>query len=282
MTISDFRQLFVTSLSRLYSEQETRAIFHLYMDEKFHIPFSQLYLNMNQPLSETIDYQGDLERLSRGEPIQYVMGQTEFYGLTFGVNPSVLIPRPETEELVDAIINKVDKNQKIRILDIGTGSGAIAISLAAHLPNAEVFAVDCSEKALAVAQNNAKNNAVQVTFVKWNIFDSIPATIKDIDILVSNPPYIPVNERDKMQINVTAYEPSLALFVPDDAPIIFYKHIAEVGKTLLKPQGSIAVEIHEDFGNQVVDTFTKEKFKEVTLMKDLNGKDRFVFCKKNE
>ena len=216
----------------------------------------------------------DFEKLKSGMPIQYILGHGPFYGRDFLVTKDTLIPRNETEELVHLII-KENPKPKLRILDIGTGTGCIPITLALEMNSPEVFAIDISEKALEVASENAENLHAKVDFSKCDILKEMPQ-IKDLDILVSNPPYIPLEEKGLMHPNVLDYEPDLALFVSDEDPLIFYRTIAEKGKSLLQPFGKIYFEINERFGNDVVKLLNSLGYQHTRILKDLNGKDRIV------
>lgn len=221
----------------------------------------------------------DFERLKTGEPIQYILGHGPFYGREFKVSPATLIPRNETEELVHLII-KENPQANLRILDIGTGTGCIPITLALEMKNPEVFAVDISEDALEIAKENAKALQAKVKFLPCDILAEIPP-LSDLDLIVSNPPYIPFSEKEQMHRNVLDFEPHLALFVSTDDPLVFYKKIAEKGKHLLKPHGKLYFEINERFGNEVVRVLSALDFKEIRIIKDLNGKDRIVSGQKS-
>ncbi|PZX58395.1 release factor glutamine methyltransferase [Algoriphagus ratkowskyi] len=216
----------------------------------------------------------DLERLKTGEPIQYIFGKGPFYGREFFVSSATLIPRNETEELVHLII-KENRNAGLKILDIGTGTGCIPISLALEMNNPEVFAVDISEEALLIAQNNAVALDAKVTFSKCDILNQTPE-VTELDILVSNPPYIPEQEKTEMHRNVLDFEPELALFVSNDDPLIFYRRIAEMGNQLLKLNGKLYFEINEKYGNAVASLMQDLGYSEVRIMKDLNQKERLV------
>jgi release factor glutamine methyltransferase len=225
-----------------------------------------------------------VNRINQQEPIQYIFGEAYFFGRKFNVNPSVLIPRPETEELVQVIISemkersaliKVGKDEKLRILDIGTGSGCIPISLALEITNIEVFAVDISEGALKVAEQNSRHLQADVQFTRLDILkDDIP--LHNLDVVVSNPPYVALSEMKSMRNNVIDYEPHLALFVEESDPLIFYKIIATKSKSVLKSGGLLAVEINERFGKEVVHEFQKNDFHRVEIIKDIAGKERIV------
>jgi len=216
----------------------------------------------------------DFERLKTGEPIQYILEKGPFYGREFMVSPATLIPRNETEELVHLII-KENAKPKLRILDIGTGTGCIPITLALELKEPEVFGIDISDEALEIASLNAKCLKAEVIFDKCDILTKVPQT-GSLDILVSNPPYIPLEEKGQMHTNVLDFEPDLALFVTDEDPLIFYKIIAEKGKKLLKPLGKIYFEINERFGLQISSLLSSLDYKNVRIIQDLNGKDRII------
>ncbi len=231
------------------------------------------------------------ERIVNGEPIQYVLGKTEFCGLTFYVGEGVLIPRPETEELVKWIIDdnstinedKIKENNSLNILDIGTGSGCIAISLANSLSKAKVFAYDISTHALEIAALNAKFNKVDVNFQNKDILSIKEKDIKDkFDIIVSNPPYICQSESQEMEKNVLEHEPHIALFVPDDDPLLFYRKIAEIGLDNLNHNGRLYFEINRKYGKETVQMLDELGYKNIELRKDQFGNDRMVHAIKNE
>ncbi|MEO7988022.1 MAG: peptide chain release factor N(5)-glutamine methyltransferase [Chryseolinea sp.] len=224
-----------------------------------------------------------VRRVNQHEPVQYILGEAYFFGRKFIVNPSVLIPRPETEELVRLIISEMKDRSiqlkgidfKIKILDIGTGSGCIPVSLALEITHSEVYAIDISEDALHVAKQNATNLNAEVQFSRLDILnDEIP--FQNLDVVVSNPPYIALSEKKDMGNNVVDHEPHLALFVEDDDTLIFYNAIASKSKKVLKSGGLLAVEINERFGKEVADLFKHNNFQEIEVIKDLSGKDRIV------
>ncbi|WPR74859.1 peptide chain release factor N(5)-glutamine methyltransferase [Algoriphagus sp. NG3] len=220
----------------------------------------------------------DFERLRTGEPIQYILGKGPFYGREFVVSPATLIPRNETEELVHLII-KENPKAGLRILDIGTGTGCIPISLALEMNMPEVFGVDISEEALEIAEKNAEALGAKVTFSKIDIVSQTPE-VSVLDILVSNPPYIPECEKTEMHRNVLDFEPELALFVSNEDSLIFYRTIAEKGKKLLKSGGKLYFEINEKYGEEVAFLLRETNYSEVKILKDLNGKDRMVKARK--
>jgi len=215
-----------------------------------------------------------LSSLIKGIPIQYIIGVTEFYGLPFKVSPAVLIPRPETEELVSWILKEVDSTANLNILEIGTGSGCIAISLAKHLPNANVIAVDISKSAIRIAEENASLNKVKITLLEKNILIDANFT-QQFDLIVSNPPYVCATEKNNMHKNVLENEPHLALFVEDDKPLLFYEKIIELAKDNLEKDGNIFVEINQYLTTETLDLFTTNDLNPV-LKKDINGNPRMI------
>ncbi len=218
-----------------------------------------------------------LSRLRKHEPIQYIVNEAYFYGLTFYVNPHVLIPRPETEELVEWILNTAG-NDAADILDIGTGSGCIAITLAKKWSKATVFAWDFSSRALEVASQNAKRNQVSVQFETRDVFAETTSPHM-FDVIVSNPPYIMFCERGNMQKNVLDYEPASALFVPNEHPLIFYERIADIAMQKLRGNGFLFFEINQAKGNDVLEMLSKKGFQEIELKKDISGNNRMVKAK---
>jgi release factor glutamine methyltransferase len=224
--------------------------------------------------AETSKLDTILSRVNKNEPVQYILGKAHFYGQEFQVNPSVLIPRPETELLVEEVLKRAS-NGSGKILDIGTGSGCIAITLAKQLPQKTVTAFDISVAALQTASANSGTLNVKVNFQCVDILkDEIP--LRDLEFIVSNPPYIAVSEKEAMNTNVLDHEPHLALFVPDNDPLVFYRAIAEKGMLLLKPEGRIVVEINERFGKEVCEIFIQAGFTGTHIIKDFQNKDRIV------
>lgn len=224
------------------------------------------------------DYSEIISRINQHEPIQYILGEADFYGRTFIVNPSVLIPRPETELLI-AEIKKYNLPSP-KILDVGTGSGCIAITLKKEIPSAQVYALDVSAEALRIAKVNAARLQADIHFLH-NDFLKHDLFISEVDILVSNPPYVAKAEQNLMKENVLHYEPHLALFVADSNPLIFYQSIAEKSKDLLKPNGKIFVEINEKFGAEVKQLFEQAGFVQTKIVKDIDSKDRVVMASRH-
>lgn len=237
-------------------------------------------LNSQKELDkDTLDrYKEAIARLSDGEPIQYVIGKAYFCDMWLKVDRHTLIPRPETEELVRYIAGQTDTSA--RILDIGTGSGCIAIGLASLLKDSSVTALDVSESALNVARSNAADHNLQIEWLSLDIFSAVPPG--KFDIVVSNPPYVTRSESDRMRPNVLDHEPHLALFVPDSDPLVYYRRIAEVAKELLVPGGMLYFEINEYLGNEVVSLLGESGYNRVRLQKDFLGKDRFAECSIHE
>lgn len=237
---------------------------------------SKTAILLNDTLPEVmVDWPIITQRINQHEPIQYILGKAPFYGRDFMVNRSVLIPRNETEELIELILDEIKTIASPNILDIGTGSGCIAISLAAERTEASVTAFDISEDALGIAIQNAIHNDTKVTFEQQDILNTINITEK-WDVIVSNPPYITEDEKIEMQENVVAYEPSLALFVPNENPLLFYNAIADFAKKHLKENGLLYIEINQKFGKETAELISQKGFKNVEIIKDLNQNERFI------
>lgn len=255
------------------SPSEIEAIAYFILERAAGI--TRMDVMKGKELSAAPDFTEVIERLHRQEPIQYIVGEEIFDGRVFEVNPSVLIPRPETELLLPEVVQLLNGQESIRILDVGTGSGCLAVSLALRCSAAEFFATDVSEGALRTAQRNAARHGVNITFSKSDILrQDLP--VGDLTIVVSNPPYIPQREEQQMQTRVTQYEPHLALFVPDHDPLIFYRAISRKAKNALRPGGWLLFEIHESFGREIVAVMEAAGFRSVTIKKDLDSKDRMV------
>ena len=272
------KKLIHDKLSPLYCKQEIESISKLIFEKVPGLSRLQVHLNQHETISPAnlVQITEIVNRLIQFEPIQYILGDTEFYGLTLKVNPTVLIPRPETEELVDWII-KDSPPINSAILDIGTGSGCIPIALSKNLPGATVEGWDISAEALTVARENAKMNQVKIDFnytdiLNLNFTDKQPK----YDIIVSNPPYVMASEQPSMPKNVIEYEPHVALFVPDTDPLIFYSTIADLAINQLKPGGKLYFEINEQFGNETIDLLSFKGFKNIIVRKDINGKVRMI------
>lgn len=280
MKIKEYRTEFIQELTPIYDAGEAESFFYLILEENHQLKRMDLALNPDLTFSDTeIQYWNSiLDELKKEIPVQYLLGKTSFYGLDFEVNENVLIPRPETEELVEWIVesqNSKAKSQKPKILDIGTGSGCIAISLAKNIPNATVFAIDISEKALATAKKNAEINDVNVAFIEKNILKTEDLE-QQFDIIVSNPPYIRELEKQEIRKNVLDNEPHLALFVEDNDALIFYRKIAELAQKNLTQNGQLFFEINQYLGTETFDLLEKMNFKNIELRKDIYGNDRMI------
>ena len=275
MTYFEFRQHFVQYLIPLYGQREAEAIFRRYVEDVLGIEYYRFVLELDAPAKLPEDWRTDVECLALGEPIQYRIGHTEFCGRTFKVTPEVLIPRPETMMLVDYVISQNDGRTGLSVLDIGTGSGAIAVTLAKDLPGAEVTALDVSEGALAVAAENAESNGASVNFLKFDILSEAPLPGR-YDIIVSNPPYVPERDKAVMHTNVVDFEPALALFVPDDRPLLFYEAIAEKAATALNPNGQLHLETYEAYHPELKQLLEKKGFTDIECWEDFSGRPRFV------
>ncbi len=282
MKIKEYKINFINSLLPFYDEMEAESFFYLILENKHQLRRIDLALDDDKEFSEAeiSNWNFILEKLKTQIPIQYILGTTHFYGSEFIVDENVLIPRPETEELVDWIVKlntKLSKKKDLKILDIGTGSGCIAISLAKNILNSAVFAVDVSEKALAVAEKNATLNKVTVTFLQKNILETNHLDQK-FDIIVSNPPYVRNLEKAEIKPNVLDNEPHLALFVSDNDPLIFYKKIAELAAANLNPNGQLFFEINQYLGKETQDLLESLGLKNIELRKDIYGNDRMIAC----
>ena len=277
-------------LQGCYPDSEIRAIAYRILESVCQADRQTLLRDKDKQLSanDLAQIQKIIEELKKYRPLQYILGETEFFGLPFYVNEQVLIPRPETEELVEWIL-KSEQNRvgdaEFKILDIGTGSGCIAIALAKHLPEAEVYALDISEKALELAEKNANRNKVSVRFFQYDILSpfspaspiSLASPISPIfDIIASNPPYVTPSEKPTMTPNVLAYEPHLALFTPENQPLLFYERIADFGRIFLKPGGRIFFETNALFGEAVAELLQQKGYGKVELKRDIAGRHRMV------
>ncbi|MEY4084384.1 MAG: hypothetical protein RL074_171 [Bacteroidota bacterium] len=280
MTIKQYRDQFIQELTPIYGMDEADSFFYLILDAKHQLKRVDLALQPNLVFSvaELEAWNLILDQLKKEIPIQYLLGTTHFYGLEFEVNSNVLIPRPETEELVEWIVQQSTINHQpttIKILDIGTGSGCIAISLAKNLPNSEVFALDVSEHALATAQRNAESNQVAIQFIHQSILETEDLG-HQFDIIVSNPPYVRDLEKQEIKKNVLDNEPHLALFVADNDALLFYRKIAQLAQKNLSPTGQLYFEINQYLGQEMVALLKEMNFQNTELRKDVYGNDRMT------
>ncbi|HCN84544.1 MAG TPA: peptide chain release factor N(5)-glutamine methyltransferase [Sphingobacteriaceae bacterium] len=284
MTIAEAEKTFIIQLKSIYDTEEAKGMAFQVIHHLTGISKSHFLLNKNETIPEEniLSIIRIMEELKTGKPLQYVLGETEFYGLKFKVNSSVLIPRPETEELVDWVLKEITKSQIPNpksqiILDIGTGSGCIAISLKKHLPQSKVYALDKFQAALEIAGHNAVLNQTKISFIQADLLKE-PELIPNLNysIIISNPPYITDKEKQQMHTNVLEHEPHSALFVADNSPLIFYERIAVFAKTHLTENGLLFFEINERFGKETVSLLEKEGFNNIELKKDLQGKHRMI------
>ncbi len=294
MKIKELKKYFVDSISELYPSEEVQSFFNLLAEKHLEMSRIEIVLNSDTSISEAkiTKFNKAIQRLKNFEPIQYIIGETEFYGLPFKVDKNVLIPRPETEELVSWVLESVSvisdiersRNELSSILDIGTGSGCIPISIASKLPKPNITALDISKKALEVAKQNAKLNKVNINFIEADILNDKAWNLEfknlEFDVIVSNPPYVRELEKEQMKPNVIDHEPATALFVKDEDPLLFYRKIAIFCQQYLKEKGTLFFEINEYLSNGVCEMLTIEGFKNIEVKKDIFNKNRMVKCNK--
>ena len=288
MNINKFRDYFNKTLKKLYPTSEIDTFLFLLLEEYLNFKRIDVVLKSNFEISpeDLTLLKSSTKLLEQEVPIQYILGKTEFYGFPFILNEHVLIPRPETEELVTSVLNKIsklerlhpiEKEKKLKILDIGTGSGCIPISLKRSLPFAEITAIDIANEALIIAQKNASLNKVNINFIQQNILKT--TGLDDIyDIIISNPPYVRVSEKIEIKNNVLKNEPHLALFVEDNNPLIFYSKIAELAKSHLTKNGTLFFEINQYLGKETVELIKLKGFNKIQLKKDIFGHDRVIIA----
>lgn len=294
MKLFEAEQYLKDQLKEIYDEQDAGNIADLAIEHITGLSKTQRVSKKQEELSalQSEQLQKDLQKLQLHEPIQYIMNKAWFYGMELYVDENVLIPRPETEELAHWIINDVkasgkdvfirrsmeaDETTQLKILDVGTGSGCIALALKKTMPKAEVWGCDVSEEALNVARRNGSSLNIRIDFQGVDFLNEAQQKLLPaVDIIVSNPPYIPLKDKDQMHANVADHEPHTALFVPNNDPLIFYRALAEFGKKRLYDDGSIYMEIHEEIGNGVVNLFKENGYSNVELRKDMQGKNRMV------
>ncbi len=281
-TIKDIRSCLSLELEKLYAPPEIAAMAAIIIQQLFRDSGINIYAfpETHVTVRQAARVKEICRELRLGKPLQYILGETNFYNCSIRVNESVLIPRPETEELVDLII-KENSGYSGYILDLGTGSGAIAIALAVNLPGSRVTGTDISEEALAVARRNAVLNKAEVSFLLDDMLYPSSDLLKDTGIIVSNPPYVRQSEKTTMGRNVLDFEPHRALFVPDSDPLIFYSAALKIAGQVLLPGGRVYFEINEALGREMLNLLTKAGFTDIGLRQDLNGKDRIIKGTKN-
>jgi release factor glutamine methyltransferase len=281
MQLKSLQNFFQNGLIGYYPKEEINAFFYRICEQ--HLNYKRIDVSLKSETlitPETFEYFETLiSRLLTYEPIQYILGTTSFFGLEFKVDTNVLIPRPETEELVAWILKEADSSQPLKILDIGTGSGCIAVSLAKHFPNADVYALDVSPAALEMAQYNGQQNGVQLNGIQANVLEWENTELQ-FDIIVSNPPYVRESEKERMAPNVLEHEPHLALFVENNNPLVFYQAIVALSKQALKKQGLLYFEINEYLGEETKALFSSDDFENVQLKTDIFGKNRMMRASK--
>lgn len=269
MTLAELKQLFISELESIYDQDEIEGVFLIYLEDKFDIQFIP-----SNEIDYTSEISSDIKQLKKGKPVQHITGKAFFYNDFFMVNENTLIPRPETEELIELIRNDYNPETELSLIDLGTGSGCIPISLAKLFPNSNVSAIDISEKALEVAQSNAQNLNVKIDFYQQNLLEDIQLNQK-FDVIVSNPPYIRNLEKKEMHQNVLNFEPHLALFVENENALIFYERVLVFAENHLNQNGTIYCEINQYLGQETKQLFEKN-YEFVTIYKDISGNDRML------
>lgn len=286
MTFTEAERKIIESLTSRYGPEEAGSLAWLSISHVCELERAK-YLSIKNEEIQDKDAEAllrILEELKTGRPLQYILGETEFYGLTFKVNPTVLIPRPETEELVDWVLIELRNLNKgtegLKIIDIGTGSGCIPISIKKYLPLAEITALDISEEALNTAKYNAELNQTDMNFIQDDILDPKNEQLlhTQFDVIISNPPYVTFTEKEQMMPNVLEHEPHTALFVPDDDPLIFYRAIGDFAFRHLAEKGFLFLEINENLGQETLNLIKDNGFKNAELRQDLRGKDRMIMA----
>lgn len=277
MTLPEIKNLFLQKLDTLYPETEILSFFYLLLEHHFGTKKIDLALEPELMRKEWPEkrFSEALHQLLEERPIQYVVGHAEFAGLKFKVNENVLIPRPETEELVAWMLETIDRSQPLRILDIGTGSGCIPITLSLQIPSAEIHAVDISEKALELARENAQRLGAEVRFFNLDIL-TVESLAENYDVIVSNPPYVRLSEKNQMRGNVLKHEPDLALYVGDEDPLLFYRKIAALGKGALTENGMFFFEINENLAEPTGEALSNLNYQSIEVRKDIYGKNRMI------
>jgi len=280
MTIADFKNKFKRDLSELYTDSETDFLYSVFVEKILGLNQIQQRMMSDQKLSDVNEnqFQNILSELKTGKPYQHILGETEFYGMTFFVNENVLIPRPETEELLEMAIQKIQSSdfdvQGLKILDIGTGSGVIPLVLKKHFPEANISSIDFSERALEIAKKNAEFHQLEVNFIRADYlnFD----LNENYDVIISNPPYIGIEEEKEIEDSVKGFEPTMALFSPTSDALIFYKKIAEDSIKHLNKNGFLFLEINQKLGDETLELY-QNIFSNAELIKDLSENNRFIF-----
>jgi release factor glutamine methyltransferase len=277
--LGDVRTYFSSELSRIFSANEIRLIFKIIVTKRMNISDTEFMLANDLKFSESdiLHFQSVIERLQSNEPFQYIVGTTEFYGVELLCDSRALIPRPETEELVDWVVNSQSKDQDVSAADFCAGSGCIAFALKSVIPEMQIDAVEWSDQALALIDDNCAFTGLDVHSVKFDaLSDEYQKFQKNYSIIVSNPPYIPLSDKARMKEHVVDFEPDMALFVENENPFVFYESISKNGSKILRDNGWLYFEIHEDFGSEVQAIMEMHHFVNIELRKDLQGKERMI------
>lgn len=280
-TIRSLRELFRKHLADMYEVEEVDALCRWTLQDKLglderrtdvdaHI-ITESNLNLVIPV---------LDRLITGEPYQYIIGEVEFFGCQLKVDKRVLIPRPETEELCELVLRENDTTKPLNVKDLGTGSGCIPIAIKSKAPSWNVSAVDVSEEALSLATENATRNQVEINFRQLDLLSTVNQQLSTVNLIISNPPYIAEKEAVEIHENVLVYEPHLALFIPDEDPLLFYRKILDIGQTALENGGKCYFEINEKYGSKLAELMAQKGYSDIRIVKDMSGKDRFAVCSK--
>lgn len=280
-TLRSLRDLYRDILGSMYEVEEIDALWKYSLEDKLNIKVEQTKLE--QPVlteSNLNTIIPVLERLAMGEPYQYIIGQVEFYGCKLKVDKRVLIPRPETEELCEMVLRENDTTKPLNVIDLGTGSGCIPIALKSKAPAWQVSAVELDEGALALANENATLNNLDITFHQADILTSNFSSLNTYQIIVSNPPYIALKEAEEIHENVMVHEPHLALFIADEDPLLFYRKMLDMGQRSLEKGGKFYFEFNEQYGAEMQELMAQKGYSDIRIIKDLSGKDRFAVCVK--
>lgn len=281
-TLRSLKNLYSDVLGSMYEVEEVDALWRYSLEDKLSIkPEAK---NLDQPLlteSNLNTIIPVLERLATGEPYQYIIGEVEFLGCKLKVNNSVLIPRPETEELCELVLRENDTTNAMNVIDLGTGSGCIPIALKSKAHAWKVDAIDVSEEALALAKQNAKLNKLEISFQQLDLLDACHLSLIPYHLIVSNPPYIAEKEADTIKENVLVHEPHLALFIPDEDPLLFYRKMLDIGQHSLEKGGKFYFEFNEQYGAEMTELMQAKGYSDIRIIKDLSGKDRFAVCRKS-
>jgi len=281
-TLRSLRNLYREVLDSMYDVEEIDALWKYSLEDKLSIKVAQHKLA--QPIlteSNLNTIIPVLERLAEGEPYQYIIGEVEFYGCKLKVDKRVLIPRPETEELCELVLNENDTTKALSVIDLGTGSGCIPIALKSKATAWKVDAIEVDEGALSLAKQNAKLNNLEIGFQQLDLLEPQTSNLKSYNIIISNPPYIAEKEADTIKENVLVHEPHLALFIKDEDPLLFYRKMLDIGQKSLEEGGKFYFEFNEQYGPEMIELMEQKGYCDIRIVKDLSGKDRFAVCTKS-